>query len=226
MIPSMTSDLPTRDGSAVAPLRLLTEQPVRPTPAGAFRAVARPDTDAIGRMLLRTMGRPVSPMLTVAAVREWTGIDDDQGALALLKAAQDDALIEALETPEILPDSPLDDLVPPLLATLSDEGRALLADAHGRLVWSSGFDDSVAVRLAALSADLSALRERHAATIADALDDPPSGWALVDGVGASRIGCWPLHIGGTRFVFVAQGLPRMHHPNFTTLVWLLVHRYG
>lgn len=227
MTPTIPTPSPLRaPRTAASPLRLLTDQPVRPTPAGAFRAVARPVPDPVGRLLLETMRSDVTPQLTPEAVCRWAGTSDEQAALNVLRAAQDDALIEAIDAPLRLADGRLEELVPPYLATLSDEGRALLADPDGLPVWSAGFEAPFAVQLAAMSADLAALHERHQATIGDLLGAASSAWALVDGVGASRVGCWPIHVGATRFVLVAQGLPRMHHPNFTTLVWLLVHRYG
>lgn len=220
------SPLETAGRAAPKQLRLLTNDPVRPTPAGAFRAVSRPEPGPVGRMLLEILRSPVTPYLTLPSLQEWTGCNDPQRALRVLEAAQEDTLVETVPSPIVLPDAPLEELVPPLLASLSAEGRALLADPDGFPVWVSGLDTGFAGQLAALSADVASLHERHAATIENVLGEESSAWALVDGVGASRIGCWPLHIGGTRFVLVAQGLPRMHHPNFTTLVWLLVHRYG
>lgn len=226
--PAPRPAFPVDDGADPAPerLRLLTSDPVRPTPAGAFRAVSRPDPGPVGRLLLELLRSPVTPDLSMPALRAWTGCDDDQEALTLLLAAQEDALVETIPAPLALPEGSLEELMPPLLESLSAEGRALLADADGFPVWVSGLDATFAGRLAALSADVASLHERHAATIGDVLGEESSAWALVDGVGASRIGCWPLHVGDTRFVLVAQGLPRMHHPNFTTLVWLLVYRYG
>lgn len=211
---------------ATQQLALLTSGPVQPTPAGAFRAVASADPDRIGRMLLATMAEAVSPVLDEGSLLDWTGLSDVQEALRLLYAAQEDALIEAVPEPARLPGTSLEELMPPLLESLSQEGKALVADPDGLPMWTAGFDDDSATRVAALSADLASLRERHVDTIEDVLGDAASAWALVDGVGASRMGCWPLHIGGTRFVLVAQGLPRMHHTSFTYLVWLLVHRYG
>ncbi|MBO0843517.1 MAG: roadblock/LC7 domain-containing protein [Nocardioides sp.] len=207
-------------------LTLLTTAPVQPTPAGAFRAVASAEPDPLARMLLATMTDPVSPMLNEGNLLGWTGLSDVQEAMHLLLAAQEDALIEAVTEQAMLPNTSLEDLMPPLLEGLSQEGKALVADPDGLPMWTAGFDADSAARVAAMSADLASLRERHVDTIEAVLGDAASAWALVDGVGASRMGSWPLHIGGTRFELVTQGLPRMHHSSFTYLVWLLVHRYG
>jgi hypothetical protein len=206
--------------------RIVSRLPVQPTPAGAFRAVARPHPDAVARLLQAIMREPKAPTLDEAAVCRWADTTDLDAALAVLLSAQEDGLVEGLRTPFVLPEGPLDVLVPPLLETLSDQGEVLLTDAEGLPLLSHGIDADFAVHLAALSGDIASLNERHAATLAQAVGDDGGAWALVDGVGASRVGCWPLYIGVTRFVLVARGLPRMHHPSFTQLVWLLIRRYG
>lgn len=207
-------------------LQLLSDGPVRPTPAGAFRAVARRDPGPVGRMLRAILHARTTPSLSLDALVEWTGAAAEAEALEILYAAQEDGLIEGVDEALRLSDQPLEQLIPPLLATLSDEGKALLADPDGLPVWSSGFEPEIASRLAALSGDLASVQERHGDALVAVLGEEAGAWALVDGVGASRIGCWPIHVADTRFVLVAQGLPRMHHLSFTLLVWLLVHRYG
>ena len=199
---------------------------LRPTPAGAYRAVARPTPDAVSTFLRAVMRQPEMPWLDVPNLCALVGTEDPQVALSVLHAAQAEYFVEALDQPEPLPEGPLEDVVPHLLHELSDEGRIILADSDGLPVWYEGIDFDQAVRLAALSADLGNVQARHAETLALVDSRGASAFALVDGLGASQLGCWPLHVGSTRFVLVAQGLPRMHHPHFTTLVWLLVRRYG
>ncbi len=177
-------------------------------------------------MLLNILREPVTPVLDEHAVCGWVGTGDLDSALRVLAAAQDEGLIEGIDAPETAPEGSLDVLVPLLLETLSDRGEVLLSDTDGLPLWSHGFSNDLVVRLAAMSGDVASLNERHAATLAAAVGEDAGAWALVDGIGASRLGCWPLHIGSQRFVLVVLGLPRMHHPSFTKLVWLLTRRYG
>jgi hypothetical protein len=216
----------TEPTSPTRPLHLAYEGPIRPTPAGAYRAVARARTDSASGLLRAVLRETTSPDLTEAALLSWTGTDDLQAALRVLQAAQEDGLVEAMEEAVTLPDAPLDQLLPPLMPSLSDEGRVLLADEEGLVVAACGFEEQVCARLAAMSADLGSLHDRHSDTLDELVHGRTAAWALVDGIGASQLGCWPIYTGSTRFVLVAQGLPRLHHVDFTALVWLLVSRYG
>lgn len=209
-----------------AGLEIVARVPIRPTPAGAFRAAARPRPGPVARLLLALLREPVTPVLGEAAACRLAGTDDLPTALELLEVAQSEGLVEGLDEPQRAPEGDLEVLVPQLLEDLSDLGEVLLADSDGLPMWSQGFEAGLATALAAMSGDVGALSERHAGVIAEAVGGTASAWALVDGVGASNVGCWPLHIGDHRFVLVLRGLPRMHHPSFTQLIWLLVRRYG
>lgn len=207
-------------------LEIVARVPVRPTPAGAFRAVARARPDRVAALLLRLLREPVTPVLAERTVCRWAGTDDLATALDLLEVAQDEGLVEGIDQPQLAPDGPMDVLVPRMLEDLSDLGEVLLSDADGLPLWSHGFDPEQATRLAALSGDVASLAERHSAVLTEVAGAEAGAWALVDGIGASRIGCWPLYVGSHRFALVVRGLPRMHHPSFTQLVWLLMRRYG
>jgi hypothetical protein len=221
----VTASIPTDEGRAGG-LRIVRRLPVRPTPAGAFRAVARPEPDPVARMLQGILHEPTTPTLDEGSLCRWVGTTDLDAALAVLLSAQDDGLIEGIVEPQRVPEGALDVLVPLMLESLTDTGEVLVSDADGLPLWSHGFSTELAVRLSAMSGDLASLNARHADVLTDVVGDDVGAWALVDGIGASRLGCWPLHIGEHRFVLVARGLPRMHHPNFTQLVWVLIRRYG
>jgi len=211
--------------AAQSALRLVTELPVRPTPAGALHAAAHAEPDASARLLRRILAEPETPMLTIEALRRWTGLDE-QGALTQLKKLQDAAWIEAIDTPLAVPGGSLDALLVPLLETLSSTGKALLADTDGQVAWTTGFAPERAAGLAGLASELALVHARYADALRTATGEATEAWALVDGSGLSRLGCWPIYIGRTRFVLVVQGLPHLAHPNFTTLVWLLVQHFG
>ena len=117
-------------------------------------------------------------------------------------------------------------MLPALLPALSSEGRALLVDAQGFVAGATGFTPEAAEALAALSADLGILHERHRRHFPTSIGLPTSAWALVDGAGNSEVGFWPLHIGDEHFVLTILGIPRLHQQAFTDLIWVLMLRYG
>ncbi|MGE0732804.1 MAG: hypothetical protein AB7O92_22240 [Acidimicrobiia bacterium] len=208
--------------------RLISRLYARPTPAGAYHAVAAAHPDPRRRILLGLLGEPTSPQLDIGLLRRWVGDDtiDDQELLGLLCDAQEQGWVEGLDEPDAAPDGPLSDLLEQLLPPLSANGTVLLVDAHGFVLSGHGFTDEAAEALGALSADLANLHHRHHDAFRVATGLSTSAWAVVDGAGNSQLGFWPLHIGDQRFVLAIAGLPRINHPQLTRLIWALTLRYG
>lgn len=206
--------------------RLETGLFLRPTPAGAYYAVCGPEPDPARQLLLALMAEPVAPALTVGAVRAWTGEDDEVAAVEVLAQAQDRGWIEGWSEASFAETESLEVVLPRLLPALSSTGMALLADDQGFAVSAHGFDDQAAEELSALSADLAILHARHRSLLHRNTSLETSAWALVDAVGNSQVGFWPLFIGDHRFVLVIGGVPRTNHPQLTDLIWTLAIRYG
>ncbi len=117
-------------------------------------------------------------------------------------------------------------LLPPLLAQLSDEGRAILAEKRGLYLGTAGFAHETSEELAALGADLANVHERHSKLLHGNLRLRSDGWGMVNAGGASEIGFWPLYFGEEYFILVVGGMPRFNQEAFTTLLWTLGVRYG
>jgi len=199
---------------------------VLPTPAGAFYSVADQTEDPPRRLLQRLFRLDASPRLSLPALGEWTQLPDDDEALDLLYRLQTLGWVEGFETEQRAPQGTLEDVLPGLLQPLSAGGKALLADAQGFYVASTGFNHETAVELSAASADLASLYERHHGLLKRNLGLGTSAWSLVDAAGNSQIGFWPLYIADQRFVLVVGGLPRLNQPALTNLVWALAKRYA
>lgn len=206
--------------------RLVPRVFARPTPAGAYHAVASARSNPARRILLGLLSEPTTPRLSVELLREWVGSGGDDDLLAVLHEAQDRGWLEGLDEPQDAPQGALGDLLAQLLPPLSAAGTVMLVDAHGFTISAHGFDDESAEALAAFSADLAILHDRHHEALETSTQLATSAWALVDGAGNSQMGFWPLHIGDQRFVLVVAGLPRMNHPQLTELIWALAIRYG
>lgn len=206
---------------------LVTGRYLHVTPSGAWRAAQRTSSGRPESLVRTLLGLGSTPAVDRLALAGWTGLGPD-AAVEVLWQAQERGWIEAVEEPLSPPDGPLEDLLPRLLAQLSSSGQVLLADSQGFCLASAGVDAQRAVDLCAISADLASLQERHRSEIADVVegDDISDAWALVDEVGNSRVGFWPLHIGLNRFVLVATEMPYLHDPVLATLVWTLGTRYG
>lgn len=121
-------------------------------------------------------------------------------------------------------DASLEQLLPELLAALSADGCALLADHQGLQMAVAGFDEQQASGLAALSSEAIALGQRHRRLMRQTEGATPASWAMVDAAGSSQLGVWPLFIGGTWFALVIQGRPLLAQPAFVRLVRSLVRR--
>lgn len=197
----------------------------QPSPLGAFRAAEGTEHDAVSQLLRVLLLHPTTPRLAADTLARWFASTPDD-ALRVVQAAQDHALVEGITAPRTISGGSLEQVLPALLPALSSEGRALLVDAQGFVAGASGFAPEAAEALAALSADLGILHERHRRHFPTSIGLPTSAWALVDGAGNSEVGFWPLHIGDEHFVLTIVGIPRLHQQAFTDLIWVLMLRYG
>lgn len=198
---------------------------ISPTPAGAFYASASATEDPARRILQQLLQLDKTPSLTLSKLQAWTG-QDAQDAQQLLYRLQTETLVQGFEKARSCPTGPLEEILPTLLPTLSGDGKALLADDQGFYVSSAGFPHEAAEELAALSASLGTLHQRHKSLLSNNLGYHTSAWTLSDAAGNSQIGFWPLFIGDQRFSLVVGGLPRLNQHTFTQLVWVLGIRYG
>lgn len=199
---------------------------VMPTPAGAYFAVSRPQKDPSRTLLTTLLRHKRSPLLTLEDLKIWAKSDSDTEAMDLLNRVQAKGWLQGTEFSQEVPAGVLEDILPDLLAPLSVEGNALLADHQGLYLASCGFQQQFVDELSALSADLASLQERHLSLLSNNLDLQTSAWALVDAAGNSQIGFWPLYIGQHRFVLAIGGAPSLNQPVLTRLIWALNIRYG
>ena len=197
---------------------------VHPTPAGTYFAVSRPEDDASRRFLQGLLAQASTPALTVEALKDATG-RDEQGALALLHDLQQAGLIQGLPQAMQAPAEPDGTLLPALLSQLSDEGRAVLGDAGGLMMAAVGFKHAHSEQVAALCADLAGLQRRHAALRAQ-MGLVSDGWGLVSAAGYSELSFWPLYVGASRFHLVVAGQPRFNQQAYTRLAWALAQRHA
>ncbi len=195
-----------------------------PTPAGAYYAVAEGVDTPPRKWLSNLLRCSKTPKLTRETL-EHLGENFDQ-SMALLRRIHSLGWVLGLDTQLAVPDRPLEEILPQMLAHLTEEGAALLADSQGFYLASSGFPHETAEELAALSAELLSLQDRYAGLVLNNLNLGTQAWGLIDAAGNSRLGIWPLYIGKHRFVLVMTGIPHFNYPDFVHLVWTLMTRYA
>jgi hypothetical protein len=195
------------------------------TPAGAFFATSSTGDEPARRLLLGIMSESTSPVSDISRFSLWSG-QSDSDALELVKRLQELRWLSGTDKPLSVPDGPLEEVLPGLLARVSIEGKALLADDQGFYLSTYGIPHEAAESISAVSADLSSLYDRHQRLLTNNLGVRDEAWALTDSAGNSQLGFWPLYIGNQRFVLVIQGRPTMNQPAFRDLVWVLTLRYS
>lgn len=196
-----------------------------PSPAGAYYAASSTNEDLSRRVLLGLMSRDASPALTMENLQSLTGLNAELSVEHIYRM-QSLHLIQGLNDSRRTAEGALEKALPQILANLAHDNRALLADAQGFYLASHGFHHETAEELAALSADLGNLHQRHQGLIAGNMTLQTSAWALINAGGNSEIGFWPLYIGQQRFVLILTGLPNLNQEATVDLVWALVRRYG
>src|SRR5699024_541613 len=167
------------------------------TPAGAYAVTSQGEGGAGYHLLLNILSEPTTPLLSVDALKRWSGLEAGE-ALNLLAKLQASSLVQTLEAPRACSTEPLERLLPKLIGELSDEEFSLLADPQGFYMAKNGFEQRVAEELAAISATLATIYQRHKELFRRHLDLPSSAWALADPSGGSALGFWPLEIGKYR----------------------------
>jgi hypothetical protein len=119
----------------------------------------------------------------------------------------------------------LETVLASILPALSSSGKVILGDDQGFCLASSGFDANHAESLAALSADLISLHQRHQHILNDDLELMGQSWGMLDPVGNSQLGNWIIHIGSQVFVLVIQEQPLLNQHQFVELLSALASRY-
>jgi len=199
---------------------------IMPTPAGAYYAVSQPAPTPCRKLLTSLFQYRKSPLLTHEGIKSWSETNSSNEAMNLLNRMQAQGWLQGTEFSHQVPENILEDQLPKLLAALSIEGKALLADHEGLHLAHCGFEPQSIEEISALSADLALLQARHSSLLNKNLDLQSSAWALVDAAGNSQVGFWPLFIGQHRFVLIIGGMPCLNQPILTDLIWALSIRYS
>lgn len=206
-------------------LELINGLYLYPTAAGAYYAVSAPEQDKPRQFIQQLLLEEQTPALNMATLQRLMQNEDEAKVLQQLLHCQKLGWVQGVDAIMHAPGGALDEILPGLLAKISENGKVLLADDQGFYLVCSGFTHEVAEELSAISAELARVHERRSGVLINNLGVGSHAWAIVDAFGSSQIGCWPLFIGKQRFVLAISGVPHFNQPEFVTLVWALMVRY-
>ncbi len=195
------------------------------TPRGAYYAIQDSASDSTRNVLIKLLREDKTPPLSVEVVEEITGLKGDD-AFNFVDRIQSLGLISGQKESESAPSDNMEDILPELLGSLSDSEKVLLAEHSGLYLGASGFPHEAAEELAAISANLSEVYQRHKNLLQGNLRFNQHAWGLIDAAGNSEVGFWPLYIGYNQFTLVIHGMPQLNRPGFKHLIWSLMKRYG
>ncbi|MGK0270754.1 MAG: hypothetical protein ACI88H_001404 [Cocleimonas sp.] len=195
------------------------------TPRGAYYAVQDSAEDVTRQILIKLLYMDASVPLTDNSITDICEMELED-ASSLIHRMQTLGLISGQKEVENAPASNLEDVLTDLLSSLSDSKKVLLAEHSGLYLGASGFPHEAAEELAAISANLSEVYERHKRLLNGNLHFNQRAWGLIDAAGNSEVGFWPMYVGYNQFALVIHGMPQLNRPTFKRLVWLLMRRYG
>ena len=195
------------------------------TPRGAYYAVQDDTKDVMRNVLIRLLNRVETPPLNSETIAELCGMNEEDGS-NLTHRMQTLGLISGQREVERVPDENFEDILTNLLSSLSDSKKVLLAEHSGLYLGASGFPHEAAEELAAISANLSEVYQRHKGLLHGNLRFNQQAWGLIDAAGNAEVGFWPLYVGYNQFALIIHGMPQLNRPAFKKLVWSLMRRYG
>ena len=196
------------------------------TPAGAWYAVSTRDEGSDRQLLLQLLQHGGELALTETRLQEWCAADSPAQALAVLYRLQRLGFVSGRSAARSVPAGSLESRLPALLAALSGEGRALLADDNGLYYATAGFRHEAAEQIAALAGDIITLSRRHTRLLNQNLGLGAQAWALIDPAGQAELGFHPLYLGRQSFVLVIGGQPRLGDNAFVAMTEALCRRYA
>lgn len=195
------------------------------TPRGAYYAVQDNAEDVTRGILIKLLYEDTTLPLTDNTITDLCDMKLED-ASNLIHRMQTLGLISGQKEIENAPASNLEDMLPEILGSLSDSKKVLIAEHSGLYLGASGFPHEAAEELAAISANLSEVYERHKGLLNGNLRFNQRAWGLIDAAGNSEVGFWPLYVGYNQFALVIHGMPQLNRPAFKRLIWLLMRRYG
>ncbi|MCK5727320.1 MAG: hypothetical protein KAH22_10895 [Thiotrichaceae bacterium] len=194
------------------------------TPTGSYYAVQDRDSEPARNFIQQLLQTPETPLFNQDLSALYSGLEGEDG-LKFVHWMQKAGLIYGTEIQEAAPQDRLEDILPSLLKPLADTKKIALAESQGFYLGAIGFTHEASEELAAMSTELINNYDRHKALLSGNLHLKQRGWGLIDSLGNSEIGFWPIFIGNEVFTLIAEGMPQFNQEAFRQLIWALSIRY-
>ncbi|MGB0664772.1 MAG: hypothetical protein ACPGMR_13410 [Pontibacterium sp.] len=194
------------------------------TPAGAYYATVSSEPDDARAFLLQLLSSDVPLPYSKEVVEELTDLESSAATLLFKKMAAK-RFVRLTRSPTQALDESVEQQLPKLLAKLTGNGKAALADDQGFCLGAVGFEEEHAEAVSALAADLVSLHERHLPLLNRQMGLSGESWGMIDPLGQSQIGFWVIKLGSLKFVLILESMPRLNHQSFVDLLSVLARRY-
>ena len=194
------------------------------TPTGSYYAVQDRDNEPARNFIQQLLQVPETPLFNDDLSSQYSRLTGED-SLKFVHWMQTAGLIYGSEIQEEAPQGRLENILPSLLEPLADSNKITLAESQGFYLGAIGFSHEAAEELAAMSTELVNTYWRHKALLNGNLRLKQRGWGLIDSLGNSEIGFWPIFIGNEVFTLIAEGMPQFNQKAFHQLIWALSIRY-
>lgn len=197
---------------------------IKITSSGAYYSVLDDEPDPSRALLLQFLMADASFPYSDDLVVELTG-ETPQAAKNLFVSLLERGFVEMIPKPMVLINQSIERTLPDLLPRLSSKEKAILADDQGFCLGNVGYEEAYAEQIAALSADLLSLHQRHKGLLNQDLKLMGESWGMIDPLGQSQLGFWVFQFSQKRFVLTLEGIPKFNDEAFIYLVGALARRY-
>ena len=194
------------------------------TPSGAYYATINSQPDDARALLLQLMSSDEPVEFSLEVFAELADLEQEM-ASALFNRLIARRFLVLIADPNQPKEGSLETILKDILPVLSGTGKVVLGDDQGFCLASSGFDRDHADSLAALSADLISLHQRHQLLLNKELKLMGQSWGMLDPVGNSLMGIWIIHIGSQAFALVIHEQPNLNQHEYVELLSALASRY-
>lgn len=199
------------------------QQFIHITNKGALFATQPEDSSLECKALRLLLTIPTTPKLTEFLVLLKT-LDRLTSLEMTLKLISQEYIV-ATDHPDTINSELFETNLKLILPELSDTQHCAISDEEGFLLAYTGFESNQAEQATLLAIEISGLQAKREHNIQNLSGNDQSFISITDNDGQSQLRFWPMHFNNHIFYLAIKGTPRLEHPNFTRLTWLLGQRY-